>query len=116
MEKESSSEFAETLSEMYDLLSSGLSYTHTRINFNTTKTLESSSFLYALVELLNEKGLISKMSQCTVHESRPVPCRGFDCKDNEKWKVWTDYEKKIINLELNEQLQKGSKSFFGGQR
>ena len=59
MGQELSGEFTNTLSEMYDQLSSGLSYTHTRINFNTTKTLESSSFLYALVELLNEKGLLS---------------------------------------------------------
>jgi len=203
------SEFNEIVSEMYDELSSGLSYTYTRINFNTTKTLESSSFLYALIELLDEKGLLSieelderkkqvaerlvqkfkesgiglmcqdpeydkytfkhearvdchsrlhickaicckfsfalsrqdveeriirwdfgrpyliahdsdgycvhldrKTYQCTVHESRPVPCRGFDCKDNEKWKVWVDYDKEIINLELNEQLRKGSKRFF----
>jgi Fe-S-cluster containining protein len=37
----------------------GLLYTHTRVNANTTKTLEASSFLYALIELLDEKGLIS---------------------------------------------------------
>lgn len=40
-------------------LAEGLLYTHTRINANTTKTLETASFLYALVELLNEKGLLS---------------------------------------------------------
>lgn len=204
MGKESSNgEFGKILSEMYNVLSSGLSYTHTRINFNTTKTLESSSFLYALVELLNEKGLLSieelderkkqvaerlvrkfkesgvglmcqdpehdkytfkhearvdcnsrlpickaicckfpfalsrqdveegiirwnfgrpyliahnadgycvhldrKTYQCTVHRNRPVPCRGFDCKDNEKWQVWVDYEKKIVNQELVEQINK----------
>ena len=37
----------------------GLLYTHTRINANTSKTLEASSFLYALIELLNEKGLLT---------------------------------------------------------
>ena len=37
----------------------GLYYTHVRINNNTAKILEASSFLYALVEILNEKGLIS---------------------------------------------------------
>jgi hypothetical protein len=37
----------------------GLLYIHTRINANTTKTLEASSFLYALVELLNEKGILT---------------------------------------------------------
>jgi len=49
-----------------------------------------------------------KTYQCTVHESRPVPCRGFDCKDNEKWKVWVDYEKKIINQELIEQISQSN--------
>jgi hypothetical protein len=37
----------------------GLLYTHTCINVNTAKTLEASLFLYALIELLNEKGLLS---------------------------------------------------------
>lgn len=36
----------------------GLLYTHTRINDSTKKTLEAASFLYALIELLNEKGLV----------------------------------------------------------
>ena len=49
----------EILSKMYDVLSSGLVYTHTRINDNTKKALETASFLYALIELLNEKGLLS---------------------------------------------------------
>ncbi|MEK6682137.1 MAG: hypothetical protein AABY79_09270 [Nitrospirota bacterium] len=34
-------------------------YTHTCINDNTKKTLEAASFLYSLIKLLNEKGLIS---------------------------------------------------------
>ena len=37
----------------------GLLYAHSRLNANTSKTLEAASFLYALVELLNERGLIS---------------------------------------------------------
>jgi Fe-S-cluster containining protein len=36
----------------------GLLYCHSRLNANTTKLLESASFLYALIELLNEKGLV----------------------------------------------------------
>ena|SRR5687767_15476908 len=36
----------------------GLLYCHSRLNANTSKLLESASFLYALVELLTEKGLI----------------------------------------------------------
>ncbi len=187
----------EILSKIHKDLSSGLLYTHTRINANTTKTLEAASFLYALIELLSEKGFLTieelderkkQVAQrlvkrfidsgmglmyqdpeydkytfdqevhvdcesrlhickavcckfpfalsrqdveegiirsefgrpyliahgdagycihldrdtykCTVREHRTVPCRGFDCKDNEKWHVWVDYEKKIINSEL----------------
>jgi Fe-S-cluster containining protein len=37
----------------------GLLYTHSRANSNTTRALEGASFLYALVELLEEKGIIT---------------------------------------------------------
>jgi hypothetical protein len=37
----------------------GLLYAHSRLNSNTSKTLEAASFLYALVELLEQKGLIT---------------------------------------------------------
>jgi hypothetical protein len=37
----------------------GLLYTHARLSDNTSATLESASFLYSLIELLHEKGLIS---------------------------------------------------------
>ena len=40
-------------------IAEGLLYTHSRLNANTGKTLEAASFLYALVELLTEKGIIS---------------------------------------------------------
>lgn len=36
----------------------GLLYCHSRLNSNTSKLLESASFLYALIELLTEKGLV----------------------------------------------------------
>lgn len=51
--------FSELISAVEDDLSSGLLYTHTRINDNTKKVLESSSFLYGLIELLSEKGMIT---------------------------------------------------------
>ena len=35
----------------------GSLYIHSRLNANTTKTLEATAFLYALIELLEEKGL-----------------------------------------------------------
>jgi Fe-S-cluster containining protein len=37
----------------------GFLYAHSRANANTTKTLEAASFLYALIELMSEKGLIT---------------------------------------------------------
>jgi Fe-S-cluster containining protein len=43
----------------YHDFAKGLLCAHSRLNANTSKTLESASFLYALVELLSEKGLIT---------------------------------------------------------
>src|SRR5438552_2811496 len=40
-------------------IAEGLLYTHARLSENTKTTLEAASFLYALIELLNEKGLLS---------------------------------------------------------
>ena len=41
-----------------DEIAGGLRYTHSRANLNTAKLLEVSSFAYAAIELLAEKGLI----------------------------------------------------------
>ena len=46
-------------SNLRQKIADGLLYAHSRTNSNTTKTLETSSFLYALVELLNERGVIT---------------------------------------------------------
>ncbi len=194
-------------------IAEGLLYTHTRINANTTKTLEAASFLYALIELLSEKGLLtieelderkkqvaqrlvrrfvesgmglmyqdpeydkytfdqeadvdcesrldickaicckfpfalSKQDveegiirwefgrpyliahgddgycvhlerdtcKCTVREHRTVPCRGFDCRDNEKWRVWVDYEKKIINPELMGKIEQDNSKIYSSNK
>ncbi len=48
--------------------------------------------------------------RCKVREHRPVPCRGFDCKNNEKWKVWEDYDGNLINSKLIEEID-GSDGF-----
>lgn len=40
-------------------VTNGLLYASRRISANTSKTLETASFLYALVEILNEKDLIN---------------------------------------------------------
>lgn len=174
----------------------GLFYTHVRLSHNTNKTLEASGFLYALIELLEEKGLISiqeleqrkkvvaerliaqlkekglgvmlqddfedKYSfegeakvdcenriqfchaaccrlrfalskqdvsegvikwdlgrpyliaqgkdgycthfergscRCTVREQRPVPCRGYDCRNDKR--IWLDFENRIVNPNIN---------------
>lgn len=50
---------SEILLKIQNGLSSGLLYAHTRINDNIKKTLEAASFLYALIDLLNEKGILT---------------------------------------------------------
>jgi hypothetical protein len=40
-------------------LAGGLTYTHGQANANTSRTLEAAAFLYALIELLSEKGILS---------------------------------------------------------
>src|SRR5436305_12197738 len=40
-------------------VSEALLFAHSRLNSNSSRTLEASSFLYALVELLSEQGLIT---------------------------------------------------------
>jgi hypothetical protein len=186
-------------------LTEGLLYTHSRVNANTTKTLEASAFLYALIELLEEKGLLDveelderkravakrlgqKFAQqgmgvilqdpahdkytfaqtaeidctgrinlcraaccrlpfalskqdieegvvhwklgepymidqgddgycnhldrctygCTAYTHRPVPCRGFDCRNDKR--IWLDFAKKVVNplVEQNDWLQQVS--------
>ncbi len=173
-------------------IAEGLLYAHSRANANTGKNLEALSFLYALVELLEEKGLLdvaelderkravgkrlaarfqeNRMGavlqdpehdkyafrdgavidceerlhlckaaccrfpfalsrqdlregivcwelgqpylieqradgycghldrgscRCTIYDQRPVPCRGFDCRQDRR--VWLDFENKIVN-------------------
>ena len=176
-------------------LAEGLLYTHARLSENTKATLEASSFLYGLIELLQERSLVSieeldrrqrevaqrltkKQAEkrvgvllqepeydkytftggvkidcenrvhlcrasccrlpfalskqdvqegavhwdlgqpyliaqdeagycthldrgchrCTVHERRPVPCRGYDCRQDRR--IWLDFEGKVINPDI----------------
>jgi Fe-S-cluster containining protein len=37
-------------------------------------------------------------SRCTVWQHRPIPCRGYDCRKDER--IWLDFEKRIINPNL----------------
>ena len=188
----------------------GLLYSHTRINSITARNIEVSSFLYALIEILNEKGLLTieelderkkevagrlikkfvesgmglmyqdpeedkykfeheaevdcekrldvckaiccklpfalsrqdvkegivswefgrpyliahgddgycvhldrNTFQCTVREHRPLPCRGFGCQDNERWHVWADFEKMILNPGFIEEMKNSAKIYAG---
>lgn len=182
-------------SESRRQVAEGLLYTHTRLNANTSKTLETTAFLYALIELLDERGIISieeldarkravaerlvaqyrqnglgvvfqegehdkyhfleeaafdcagraglcraaccrlpfalskqdlregivhwdfgqpyMIAQdgdgycahfdrdavaCTIYDHRPVPCRGFDCRNDRR--VWLDFEQMIVNPDI----------------
>lgn len=44
---------------LYSQVAQGLAYLHTRTNTLTERSLESASFVYALIELLVEKGVIT---------------------------------------------------------
>jgi hypothetical protein len=50
---------SEFLEELRREIVHGFLYSHTRANDNTGKALEIASFCYALIELLEEKGIIS---------------------------------------------------------
>ncbi len=197
------------ISEIRKDLCEGLLYAHARSNFNTTKILEAVAFLYAMAEMLNEKGLLSieeldkrkrevakavvdmfiqsgvsliyqdpeydkynykqeahvdcrsrmhicksiccklphalsrqdvsegiirwefkrpyliahgadgycvhldrKTFDCTAYANRPVACRGFDCRNTERWHIWQDYDKEILNPELLEQINENIKKLY----
>ena len=53
-----------------------------------------------------------KSYRCKEYEHRPVPCRGFDCRDSEKWQMWQDYEKMIINTEVNKKIDETNGKFY----
>ena len=36
---------------------------------------------------------------CTVWAHRPVPCRAFDCRKDER--IWLDFERMIINPDIS---------------
>jgi Fe-S-cluster containining protein len=40
-----------------------------------------------------------KTSCCTIRDQRPLPCRGYDCRKDKR--VWTDFERMIINPDLD---------------
>jgi Putative zinc- or iron-chelating domain len=44
--------------------------------------------------------------RCTVYQHRPVPCRGYDCRNDKR--IWADFENRIISPELEQLFQAGS--------
>lgn len=38
--------------------------------------------------------------RCTIHANRPVPCRGFDCRNDRR--IWLDFVNQIVNPEIDE--------------
>jgi len=195
----------------YDLnaICSGFLYTHSRLNDNTQKEMLNSSFLFALIEILEKKGVISideldekkkevaqrlvkKFSEsglgllyqdpemdkytfekvsdvpcteqietckaiccklpfalsrqdvnegiikwefgrpyviahdndgycvhlnrrtyaCTVHHNRPVPCRGFDCRKSKRWKIWKDFEKRVLDPDFEKAVSDAIEKFY----
>ena len=47
------------LTELRQEIVAGLMYTHSRANANTSRALETATFLYALIEVLTEKGILT---------------------------------------------------------
>jgi hypothetical protein len=38
-------------------------------------------------------------SRCTIYAHRPVPCRGYDCRKDQR--IWIDFDQKLVNPELD---------------
>jgi Fe-S-cluster containining protein len=41
-----------------------------------------------------------KTCRCTVYDQRPIPCRGYDCRRDQR--IWLDFGRKIINPQIYE--------------
>jgi hypothetical protein len=54
-----SEEMVAGLEQLRKEIVGGLMYTHSRANANTSRALETATFLYALIELLAEKGVLT---------------------------------------------------------
>jgi Fe-S-cluster containining protein len=104
-------------------LLAGLVYTHNRANANTVEVYQACATVYALVELLLERGVLDReeLAQpymlahaadgycmhmvrethgCTIYEKRPVSCRGYDCREDRC--IWLDFDNGVINPRINE--------------
>jgi Fe-S-cluster containining protein len=41
--------------------------------------------------------------RCTIHANRPVPCRGYDCRNDQR--IWSDFEQHLVSPELDRLFQ-----------
>lgn len=39
-------------------------------------------------------------SRCTIYNRRPIPCRGYDCREDRR--IWLDFEDKVVNPRIDE--------------
>ncbi len=46
--------------------------------------------------------------RCAIYENRPVPCRGYDCRNDKR--IWSDFEKKIVSPQIEELFNDGQTS------
>jgi Fe-S-cluster containining protein len=37
---------------------------------------------------------------CTAYDQRPIPCRGYDCRQDER--IWIDFERRIVNPDIHD--------------
>lgn len=83
----------------------GLVYTHNRANTNTAEVHQANATVAALVELLTEQdGYCTHMERgtcrCTIHAHRPIPCRGYDCRKDQR--IWLDFDNMVTNPQIDE--------------
>jgi Putative zinc- or iron-chelating domain len=38
--------------------------------------------------------------RCGVYDQRPIPCRGYDCRHDER--IWIDFERRIVNPRIDD--------------
>lgn len=50
--------------------------------------------------------------RCAVREHRPLACRAFDCRGDQR--IWIDFEKRVINPKLEELFMTGADQPEGG--
>jgi hypothetical protein len=38
--------------------------------------------------------------RCGVYEQRPIPCRGYDCREDKR--IWLDFDNRVVNPRIND--------------